>query len=250
MHRLARIDYGCLILYSLEPFRILDFHDGMPEVELRLRRTVRVRGVVREKGTGRPLSNVEIACSMTYGNVTRFNRARADASGRFELCDIRCRMEYEVEEGKSGGRFCVAPRCVTIPAGRQQFDLPPLELALARARVTDQNGKPIAGAEVRFWSRRPAARGIWPLSLLSSVDSEDTLKAAKLTSGPGGRFEVWVDPETQCAAELADDRDEDLVRRTNWVPFKSLPDGTLPDLVAPGQRSRVEVPAADNLDSR
>lgn len=128
---------------------------GRTEVDLVLKRGIPVRGVVRERETGRPVAGAwfEISSRPDGGSKP----TGTDAEGRF-LAFLRP-GEVEIRLGAAspytlpdGPRTAMRGlRLATLSEGSAAVDLPPIELVRAidiRGTVRDEAGKPAAGAEV------------------------------------------------------------------------------------------------------
>ncbi len=144
------------------------------EVPLRLAQAAAISGTVMEEKTRKPLAGVSVQASTTPFSL-RFRgegiarRARTDARGRFRIPGLSPRR-YTVQASKKG----FLPASIAgIVAGTQSPGS--VSLALARAagisgRVTAEDGKPVAGARVRFAredSMRALMRSASPMALLS-----------------------------------------------------------------------------------
>ena len=117
------------------------------DVVVPFRRGVRVHGVVRERGSGRPIANVGVG--VDYGSP---DMVRTDANGRYECFAIPRRAYISlspVPEGYTSLMYGLSEP--TIPADAADFEMPPIELSRAgdvRGDVVDAQGKPVAGALV------------------------------------------------------------------------------------------------------
>lgn len=147
------------------------------EIELPLKQAVRVRGLVRERGTGKPIPGVQID--------GRFNDDVVMATGpdgRFEgysppgvlLFSVR-----DVPDGHANLLFSL-PR-VMIPEDATEFEMPPIELSRAgavRGLVLDDQGRPLPGAEIT---------AKW---LVDEGPHSSTIRDVTVQSDPHGRFTV------------------------------------------------------------
>ena len=125
----------------------------MVEVAIPLRPTVRVRGVVREKGTKRPIAGVELSINRRFGGDSM---AVSDAEGNYSAVvvrevnqafgwPIRIPRPFSEPEGHprcpSGCPRGTGPNCCCRCSSWQRgVDLPGV--------VVDEAGKPAGGAEV------------------------------------------------------------------------------------------------------
>ncbi len=128
------------------------YFEGAKKIELTvpLERWVRVRGLVREKGTGKPVANVGIRFSHpgTVGAILLVGRT--DASGRFKAIAPRGKQVFCHSDVPKG--YIKLARGIEMPeiTGDGQ-ELPPIELergVTLRGVVADEEGKPVAGARV------------------------------------------------------------------------------------------------------
>ncbi len=147
----------------LEPPRKLpvmaDVHD-LPDLTARgdnslvvpLRRTVTVTGLVRERGTGRPVPDAEMYLSPMQGGTT--HRATTDAQGRYIYSVLP--GKWRVSSFKLPPAFSEAPgqswRDFTIPKDQERLELEPWEVIPAapplRFLVRDEAGRPAAHARI------------------------------------------------------------------------------------------------------
>jgi hypothetical protein len=115
-------------------------------VELKPTPGVRVHGVVREKGSGKPIPGVKI------GDYSGGEVGESDASGRFTFSARPGRGLLQLRStpaGYAGLMYGLAD--VKIPQDAAEFELPPIELARAgavRGVVHDGRGRPVRGVTV------------------------------------------------------------------------------------------------------
>jgi beta-lactamase regulating signal transducer with metallopeptidase domain len=120
------------------------------EVTVPLERWVRVRGLVREKGTGSPVEGVGLRFSNrnTIGPISLVGKT--DASGRFEAIAPRGKETFCHPDIPPG--FIKLVRGIEMPEITADGQvLPPIELergATLRGIVVDENGRTVAGASV------------------------------------------------------------------------------------------------------
>jgi beta-lactamase regulating signal transducer with metallopeptidase domain/protocatechuate 3,4-dioxygenase beta subunit len=122
---------------------------GLARVEVRLAKAVRVRGEVREKGTGHPIAGVKLRYFGPGGSDLPM--VETDANGRYQALALP----------GQGSRWVIPPKSylapkpggstpITIGPEAEQA-LPPIELergASLRGVVVGDDGKPVAGAKV------------------------------------------------------------------------------------------------------
>ncbi len=122
-------------------------------LEIPLKRAVRLEGVIRERGTGLPISGVSPEIPDLAIRVGGNSSVVTDANGRF-LGYIEGQQPYAflystpkpfyIPEGRD--------QLQLLPAGATEFKLPPIELVRGAAlggSVVDEAGKYVAGALVR-----------------------------------------------------------------------------------------------------
>ena len=131
------------------------------EVTLKLVRGVRVRGVVRERGTAKPIAGVGVSLGVGAEPV------RTDPEGQFEgyVAPGRRLLYYVWSTPPPYASLLFGLPEVDVPAKATELALPPIELVRAsslRGTVTDGDGKPVVGASVRaLWdvNEGPKQRG-------------------------------------------------------------------------------------------
>jgi hypothetical protein len=163
------------------------------EVVLSLKRAVRVRGVVREKGTQRPVAGVRMAVAIA------------------ETESMTTGEDGSYEGFMSPGATFVTPRAVPpgyampifsvpqvlVPEGAVEFQLPPYELIRAgdvRGLVVGERGRPSVGAVVE---------ASWNLNEARPWGGPHRLSAR---TGPDGRFVIPGVPSDAEVELLADHR--------------------------------------------
>jgi Carboxypeptidase regulatory-like domain len=119
-------------------------------LEIHLKRAVRVRGVVQERGTNRPIPAVGV---MTGGQY-QFHVAYTDVKGRFEDDVLPGQIGLVVFPWLSPRPFFPVarePRNIDIPANVKELMLPAIELArgdTVTGKVVDSSDRPVPGARV------------------------------------------------------------------------------------------------------
>ncbi len=115
-------------------------------VELKSTPGIRVHGVVREKGSGKPMPGVKV------GDLSGGEGGISDASGRFTFATQAGRVYPRVLSIPAGyASFMFGMPDVTILKDAAEFELPLIELARAGAvtgLVHDGRGRPVPGATV------------------------------------------------------------------------------------------------------
>ncbi len=164
--------------------------EGLPNVEpgqttevvLPLKRAIRVRGVVREKGTGKPIEGVRVAVTMAEtGAMTTGPDGRYEG---FVPPEVTFLIPRAVPAGYAMPMFNLPQ--FRVPEGAVDMEMPPLELVRTgevRGLVVGDGARPVAGAEVEV-----------------SWDSDEGRHAGvphrrTVRTGPDGRFVVDRVPE-------------------------------------------------------
>jgi RNA polymerase sigma factor (sigma-70 family) len=146
-----------------------------------------VRGVVRDKMTGRPVAGVEISGMGTT------HRTHSDGEGRYELRGCpKSDQGYRVSFSPAAQLYF--SRSVTFPdapgLGLIEGDIELVGGILARGRVTHQvTGKPIAGARVHYNPLYPN-----PSVRLFGPDGAGTLPCSWAETGPDGSYRLVILP--------------------------------------------------------
>jgi hypothetical protein len=146
-----------------------------------------VRGVVRDKKTGRPVAGVEIRAD---GGT---HRTRSDQEGRYELLGCpKSDQGYRVNFTPAGQQYF--SRSVVFPdtpgLDPVQADIELVGGILARGRVTNhETGKPIAGARVHYNPLYPN-----PTVHLFGPNGAGTVPCSWVETGPDGSYALVVLP--------------------------------------------------------
>ncbi len=126
--------------------------DAITRVEIRLERTVRVRGAIRSRETGDPVAEAKVLIG--HDAPKEGERAVSDAQGRFEVNTLPGDVTMlvlsmpgsfvQVGDDPSSQRH-------RVPAGVEAFDLPPIEIVrgvTVEGRLVDAADQPIANVSV------------------------------------------------------------------------------------------------------
>jgi RNA polymerase sigma factor (sigma-70 family) len=152
------------------------------QVQIPLQPGVRVGGVVRERGTGKPLSGVRI--HLYHGNNLQI--VETDAKGRYTclvgpgeiLPDPQLQRDFLPSD-----RNQRRSQMVRVPEGKAEYELPPLELTRAltlRGTVLGEDDKPVPGALVHaMW---------WGYN--HQFGSDRWLNEKSLTTDERGEFQI------------------------------------------------------------
>ncbi len=161
------------------------------EVGIPLKRAIRVRGFVREKGTGKPIEGARVG--VTIAETTPMT---TDPNGRYEGYvppEITMVRPWSVPPGYAMPAYG-GPRQQRVPENVEDFEVETLELMRAGellGLVVDDNARPVAGAEVE---------ASWNLDESGPGTGHHRLTAR---TGPDGRFvvdRVPVDAEVALSA--------------------------------------------------
>ena len=126
--------------------------DAVTRVEIRLERTVRVRGAIRSRETGDPIAGAEILIG--HGEPKEGERGVSDSRGRFEVNTLPGDVTMQVVS--TPGSFIQvgddpSSRRHRVAAGVETFDLPPIEVVrgvTVQGRLVDAANQPIANVSV------------------------------------------------------------------------------------------------------
>ena len=181
------------------------------EVEVRIMPAVRVRGVVREKGTEKRVPAIGINYPRSAGTI---DWAEPDASGRFEFYQTAGPAQYQVrcsEPDKIATWLCA--HVAVIPPDVKDFELPPIELRHARFRVVDDAGKPVPGATVKnVWYKPTIAGQPAPQDFTGTTGS-----AKPVSADADGRFAVWVEADATYCLSVQPEGMPPV--ETQWIDF-------------------------------
>ncbi|HEU5433860.1 MAG TPA: hypothetical protein VFU81_19480, partial [Thermomicrobiales bacterium] len=163
-------------------------------VEIPLVRGVRASGVVRERGSKRPIPGVKVAVLYGYNDQ---DSAVTDDEGRFAC--LTAPGEIMVLPGVPAeyaplARESMASLRADIPGDAIEFEFPPIELtslAATRGIVVVEDGRPASGAKVRArWFSLEQATG------------QSSLKDVSLSADEKGEFTLAsADPEKELVVE-------------------------------------------------
>lgn len=192
--------------------------DATGSITLRLPATPWVEGRVLDEA-GRGLAGLRLRLVVPGTESTRgpdddTGVDRTDASGHFRLVglgdDEQCLILPALQ------RFaCVAP--IPVPRGGAPIEVRLRLAVVARITVTNPDGGPAPGLEVRAWDFRPTVRGI------SNVDWSSR-SAYGTTDAQGVATLEGLDPEGTYSLYVKGSRDggaEKEVRRDGWKPAET-----------------------------
>jgi RNA polymerase sigma factor (sigma-70 family) len=152
------------------------------EVVLPLKRAIRVGGLVREKGSEKPIRGVRVGVTIVEtAPMTTGPDGRYEGYAPPEVTFLR---PWSVPAGYAMPIFSLPQE--KVPENVVEFPMPPLELMRAgevRGLVVDEHARPVAGAEVEAsWNLDETGQGTGPHRLTART-------------GPDGRFVVDRVPE-------------------------------------------------------
>jgi RNA polymerase sigma factor (sigma-70 family) len=126
--------------------------DAMARVEIRLDRTVRVRGAIRSRETGDPVAGAEILIG--HGAPKEGERGVSDPQGRFEVNTLSGEVTMRVTSMPASlVQLGDDPSSVRhrVPPGVEAFDLPPIEVVRAikiHGRIVDVANQAVSDVSV------------------------------------------------------------------------------------------------------
>ncbi len=119
-------------------------------VEIWLRRSATVTGLVRERDTGKPVAGMRVVM-FPPGRSSGVNGV-SDADGRYSFRSLAGKARIWSSEAAPGYALRHFNRDVEVPAGPAQVEVAAIELMRAapalRGEVHDEAGRPVAAAEI------------------------------------------------------------------------------------------------------
>ncbi len=168
------------LLRALNPAVTAIEEKGRAEIEIPLKRLVTVRGVVREKGTTKPVADVTVGfTSRDAANGNTIPLTRTDAEGRFEALALPSpRAGLYVDPPPA---FLRTMRSTEVNVGEADGQAFPIEVergATLRGRVVDEAGAPVPGAIVEGkWQQSGGSGGPGGMSLMMTPKVKATTEA-------------------------------------------------------------------------
>ncbi len=176
-----------------------------------LQKAVRLRGLIRVKGSGEPVAGASIVVS--YGSSDAREDEKGDPAGvTTVVSDAKGRFETYGLPGGAGSGITALPEPFVMPAGPVEerrhrvpdgaatFDLPPLEVARGitiTGRLVDSEDRPIGGAQVE------ATDGI-NIHTFAATDRGGDFTMAGLLPGVKLSYRITATPQDpQVDAEIA-----------------------------------------------
>ncbi len=194
------------------------------EITVRLFPTVRVQGLVREVGTGKPLTQIRLEATV-YEEHAIFPYPEADDlvtddAGRFELVMLPRPLLMRINNRWEDGWILWSGAWIEVPAGVEDFTVPPIEVLVLEGRVIDERG--IGGADVSIYVRQTG----------EDPSPQQSQQKAVVTDAKG-RYRIGVSPEHQLA--LAANALGHFGGELPWTDAGKFRDGKLPESGAQGQ---------------
>jgi hypothetical protein len=194
------------------------------EIDIPFKRAVHVRGIVREKATGRPM--VGAVLGLVRDRAQQMGAARTDAEGRFEFWELPGSGYVYLSSLTSDGiPGWYTERRFQAIGGVGDLELPPIELTLARGRVADDAGHGLAGAKIE----KVDVEGE---SIESPVRWSSGIRS--LSTDAGGNYQAWVEAAVY---RVQVEVDGHAPQWTEWTDFGRDTPPVFPDVVIKALRS-------------
>jgi hypothetical protein len=205
---------------------------GEIDVELPLERGIRVHGIIRESGSGRPLPEIGVLYRIDLEHRCMLFAVLPNPDGRFEFFWLS-RWDSPRELGLAVTPFLGGCDPWAVPfwgtecyVGRdrspdcKELEVPPIEMAQLHGRVVDAAGKSIAHATTA--------------DVFSEIEADGTKVSRKLYSpqaktDDAGRFIAWVNPNQRLRLTITSPGM--VAYETDWIQLPHSPSIQLPDVV-------------------
>ncbi len=165
-----------------------------------------IRGIVRDKATGKPVPGVQI--SSPWWVTT--SKAQTDAKGRYELpgCRKSDQIRLEVRPAEGQPYFCADVHLAdTLGLEPLAGDIELVSGIPCRGRLTDkETGKPIAGAEVHY-------NALYPSAFVIRLGDQGASPCSMTRTDADGHYTIMVLPGPGAVAFAARSKD-------SYVPAK------------------------------
>jgi hypothetical protein len=215
--------------YRMSPPRDVVIREAKESVvEIPLRRGVRVSGMVRERGAGKPIAGVSIGVISDNGSNEAFN---TDERGKFEGLVIPGTLRVQVYSAPPPyiTPAFVGGQQVEIVESQRDHELPPIEVTRGgslRGTVVNDKGEPAAGATVNAtWTLRDG-----------NIASQRSTRAMSDKRGEFVLEGVAPDGELQVSASLGDaSTEEPSVARASAKEAVVLRISTAANIAAAGR---------------
>jgi hypothetical protein len=197
------------------------------EIEIPYRRAVQVRGRVRQ--TGKPLADV--AVNMFRDGAGTASAATTNADGRFDFLVVPgpynlyvLSLPTHVVPGWFGQRR------FEVSAEVSDFELPPIDLVIARGRVVDDLGRGVAGAKIEKAQMKFELHG-------QVFDSQAYWysEPQELSTDVNGEYRAWV--EAGCPYRALIHVEGRAPQWTAWTEFGGDQPAAFPDVVIESLKS-------------
>lgn len=202
---------------------------GTARLEIPLRPAVRVQGAVRYKASGKPVAGAMIGVFDDNGGSSA--PASTGEDGRFDMLRLPGQLRMYLSWASSDGNVSwFNQRFVQVPAGVVEFELPPIELALAKGRVVDGAGRGLAGAKI--------VKAVTRIDLDGQMieDSVLSLSGPKThTTDANGEYQAWI--ETGRTYRVQIQVEGQAPRWTEWADLSGDGPAAFADLVIDPLRS-------------
>lgn len=193
------------------------------EIEIPFQRAVRVHGVVRDKVAGTPMPGVMIGIRERGGNSTA--PATTGEDGRFEFLRIpgQLNLYLALSDARGAGTW-FRQSFHRVPAGKRDFELPPIELMIARGRVVDAQGRGVAGVKIEKAVTRIELDGRQIENTVFSASRQQ-----ELLTDANGEYRAWI--EVGAAYRVQIHAEGRAPQWNEWTEFRGDAPATFPDFV-------------------
>jgi hypothetical protein len=198
-------------------------------IDIPYRPAVRVRGWVRQKATGQPLSKVTLNLSREGAGSS--SSAVAAADGRFDFLLVPGPYNLFVLSLPTHdvpGWF--RQRHFQVDSGLKDLELPPIELVVAHGRVVDGAGNAVAGAKIEKAETKMEGQGRIFESQAFWYD-----EPRELSTDAHGEYQAWV--EAGAAYRALIHVDGRAPQWTAWTEFSGEQPARFPDVVIDSLKS-------------
>jgi len=153
-----------------------------------------IRGVVRDKDTGKPLADVSVFFDWPWVNPRyeepRWGKVLTDKDGRYELLGLAKAPNYRLMAKPAKGQLYFQRRVALQDApglGALAADIEMVRGFTVRGKVTDKEGKPVAGATVDY---HPLYANPYVVNKVNGIWKP----RSEATTGPDGSYALTVLP--------------------------------------------------------
>jgi len=199
------------------------------EITIPFKPAVRVQGVVREAATGKPLSDVMVGVNENNGSSS--SPAATGEDGHFDFLRLPGLFNMYLQFSKSrGAPAWFLHHNYQVPGGKAGFELPPIELALARGRVVDGASRTVAGAKIEKAVTKVDFQG-------QSVENPVVWysEPRELSTDANGEYRAWIEVGAPYRVQIG--TEGHTPQWTEWVEFAADKPPVFPDVVIDSLRS-------------